>query len=89
MVGDLTWVRARYDSVRGPITSEWQRSNSHFELSVSVPAGSTATVLLPATLKGDRPSVPAGAVQLSSQSGRDVYRVESGRHIFAVKNLRP
>jgi hypothetical protein len=46
-VGDLTWVRARYQSVRGPIASEWKRDGNNVELRVTVPAGSTASVILP------------------------------------------
>ena len=47
-VGDLKWVRASYDSVRGGIISEWQKSAGKFHLHLHIPVGSTASVLLPA-----------------------------------------
>ena len=43
----LDWVKARYDSVRGPIAIEWKKKNSALNLTASVPANTTATVKLP------------------------------------------
>ena len=39
------WVKARYDSIRGPIVSEWNMSDGRFELLVEIPANTTATVV--------------------------------------------
>ena len=44
---DLDWVKARYESVRGPITVEWKRDQGMVNLAVSVPANTSATVQLP------------------------------------------
>ncbi len=46
-VGDLKWVKASYDSVRGKVVSEWRRDAGKFNLRVRVPVGVTATVILP------------------------------------------
>jgi alpha-L-rhamnosidase len=43
----LDWVKARYDSVRGPIAVEWKKKDSALNLTASVPANTTATVKLP------------------------------------------
>ncbi|HET9276829.1 MAG TPA: family 78 glycoside hydrolase catalytic domain, partial [Flavitalea sp.] len=42
--GDLGWARGSYNSIRGPITSDWKISNSQFALTVSIPANTTAEV---------------------------------------------
>ncbi len=46
-VGDLTYVKASYESVYGPIKVDWKKENGQFRLKVSVPANTTATVILP------------------------------------------
>lgn len=46
-VGDLEWVRARYQSIRGEIVSNWQREGDRFTLHVTIPANTTARVLMP------------------------------------------
>jgi hypothetical protein len=46
-VGDVEWVQARYDSVRGPIESSWKRKGDAFELAIEIPPNVTATVHLP------------------------------------------
>jgi hypothetical protein len=46
-VGDLTWARGSYRSIRGLISSEWTRTSRGFELRVTIPANTLATVWLP------------------------------------------
>jgi alpha-L-rhamnosidase len=48
-VGDLTWVKASYDSVHGPVLSEWRKELGRFRWHVRVPVGATATAFVPAT----------------------------------------
>lgn len=43
----LTWARARFDSIRGPIVSAWTLDGDDFQLEVEVPSGALATVRLP------------------------------------------
>lgn len=43
-VKDLQWVKGEYNSVRGLIKSEWKREGDKINLSVTIPAGSTATI---------------------------------------------
>lgn len=47
-VGDVTWAKANYNSVRGMIRSEWQRDANTFTLHVMIPPGTTAEVFVPA-----------------------------------------
>lgn len=46
--GKLTWAKAEYDSVRGRIATEWRRDGEKQFLNVTIPANTTAVVMLPA-----------------------------------------
>jgi hypothetical protein len=46
-VGDLAWVEATYESIRGPIAVRWDRAGEKFTLKVTIPANTTATVHVP------------------------------------------
>ncbi|MDH6358563.1 family 78 glycoside hydrolase catalytic domain [Parabacteroides sp. PF5-9] len=45
-VEGLDWVKGEYKSVKGIITSEWKRTGDKIELTVRVPAGCTAEVIV-------------------------------------------
>ena len=45
--GDLTWVNAKWETFRGPVVVNWKRTESKFQLHVSLPPGMTADVYLP------------------------------------------
>lgn len=45
--GSLTFAKAEYQSVRGPILSFWKRNGTDFELTVTTPEGTPTTVVLP------------------------------------------
>jgi alpha-L-rhamnosidase len=45
--GDLSWARARLDCPHGTIEVDWAVEGGAFRLAVDVPAGTTATVVLP------------------------------------------
>jgi alpha-L-rhamnosidase len=80
-VPPVSWVRARYDSIRGPIASAWQRTGSEFELEVTLPANTTATVFLPASSVG---AVREGGRALGEAPGVRLLREEPGRLVLAV-----
>jgi len=46
IVGDLTFVRGRYATPRGDVTSEWTRSGNDVVLDVTVPVGAEALIRL-------------------------------------------
>ena len=54
-VKPIDWAKAQYDSVRGPIASHWRRDADTFELNVTVPANTSATVHMPAVLRNRSP----------------------------------
>jgi alpha-L-rhamnosidase len=86
--GGLTHARARYESVYGPISTDWSREGAAFRLKVSIPPGSRATVTLPFRGKATESGVPldrATAVKvLESEPAKTVVTVESGAYDFAV-----
>ncbi len=47
VVGDLTFARTRYQSIRGAIVSNWRKDGGKIYMDVVVPAGTTATVRVP------------------------------------------
>jgi hypothetical protein len=64
IVGDVTWVKASYDSVRGKIVSEWKRDGQNITLNVTLPANTTATIYVP----GSEPvEVGSGAHRLTGK----------------------
>jgi alpha-L-rhamnosidase len=87
-VGDLTWVKARYRSVRGEIRSGWTRKGDRLALDIVVPPNTTATVHVPAADASDvresgRPLAGAAGVRyLRFEDGRAVLAVESGSYQF-------
>jgi hypothetical protein len=89
VVGDLTWARADYDSVRGRITSRWKRTGGRLSLGVSIPANTTASVWVPAkdavsVTEGNLPAGRSPDVRfLRMADGCAVYAVGSGDYSFA------
>ncbi len=84
----LTWVKARYDSIRGSIASEWKNADGRFQLEVEIPPNTTATVFVPAndaaavTESGNPAAKAPGVKLLRTESGAAVFAVESGRYRF-------
>ena len=82
-VGDVTWVKASYASIRGTIASDWRRNGDQFTLKVTIPANTTATVYVPAK-SGD--SVTESGQPATHSRGVRFLRMENGRAIFAVES---
>lgn len=87
-VDGLDWTQASYHSLRGPISSRWERRGDHFTLSVSIPANTEATVWLPAREGGAvlESSQPAerqpGVTFLRREKDRALYHIASGSYQF-------
>jgi alpha-L-rhamnosidase len=87
-VGDVTWVKASYHSIRGKIVSAWKRDGGKFSLQVAIPPNTTATVFLPAKSANDvtehgRPAAKIPGVQfLRLENNRAVFAVPSGEYDF-------
>jgi len=86
--GGVTWAKAEHDSIHGPISIHWQVTDDGFQLEVSIPANTTASVYLPARDAGavtvdGQPIADAPGVQvLHLEPDAAVVTVGSGRYIF-------
>jgi hypothetical protein len=91
-VGDVTWVKASYNSIRGKIVSDWKRDGDKFTLKVTIPANTTATVYVPAksagnvTESGRTATQSQGVSFLRLENGRAVFEIASGSYEFESKN---
>lgn len=93
VVGDLTWVKAHYDSVLGRIESEWKREGDTVVMDVFIPANITATVYVPtgdpdpaSVQEGGRPAKQAEGVRLLHlESDAVALEVDSGRYRFVTR----
>jgi alpha-L-rhamnosidase len=94
ILGGLTWVKARYDSIRGPIVSEWKRDGSTFRIKVTIPPGATGSIAFPATGKdsvteGGKSLAKAVGVKPGNLSdGKLRVTVESGTYDFESRGLK-
>ena len=79
----LSFVKAKIQTVRGPITVSWVNTNGIFELNVSVPANSSATIHVPAKSRKSIQSQPALRSE-RFENGAAVYNVGSGAYLFRV-----
>jgi alpha-L-rhamnosidase len=77
----IDWVKAEYGSIRGKIVSHWKRAADRFELDVTIPANTTATVFLPAK---DQAGVTESGKSLEAAEGVKFLRLEGERAVLAV-----
>jgi hypothetical protein len=88
VVGDLTAAEADYHTLYGKIASRWTRQGETLTLCLTVPANSSATVVLPtknaaAIREGNQPAAEASGVKfLRIESAAALYEVSSGTYQF-------
>ena len=87
----LTFAKAKYDSIRGPIASEWKRDGDATTYKFVVPVNTTATVRIPtkdasAITESGKPARKANGVKfLWSENGAAAFEVSSGTYEFVAK----
>lgn len=84
-VQPIHWARAEYGSVRGPIVSAWRREGERFELELTLPANTTATVFVPAK---SAEAVTESSQPLAVAEGVKFLRMEGDRAVLAVASGR-
>ncbi|MCX6925838.1 MAG: hypothetical protein NT154_21925, partial [Verrucomicrobia bacterium] len=88
LVGDLTWVKASYDSIHGRIVSNWRREGDKLSMETTIPANTTATVFMPAidtagVTESGQPATQAEGVKfLRMENHAAVYAIGSGTYRF-------
>jgi alpha-L-rhamnosidase len=91
MVGDITWVRCSYKSVRGNISVAWRRDGETRGLDVTIPPNTSAVIHVPtpegATIsESGKPAGELAGVELVEKlPGVTVYQVGSGTYRFESK----
>ena len=89
--GHLTRAQTSYQSIRGAISTSWIKEGDKLSLDVSIPANTTATVILPASgpgaiTEGGRALDQAEGVKVeSTTAGRTALKVGSGHYSFVTK----
>jgi hypothetical protein len=87
-VGDITWVKAAYDSAAGRIASDWKMADGKFTLRLEIPVNTTATVYLPAKNReevfesGQRAAKASGVHFVRQEKNCVVYEIKSGTYEF-------
>ena len=77
----VEWARGHYDSVNGRIRVDWKQTNEEVNLSVTVPANTTATVYVPADAEANVTESGKPIAQVESVT---FLRMEEGAAVFAV-----
>jgi len=80
-VGNLRWVRATHDSVRGRIVSNWENLGGEFKLHVIIPANAYALVYVPAK---DADSVTESGQPATTAAGVKFIRMDKDAALFAI-----
>jgi alpha-L-rhamnosidase len=88
--GGLSWARGSYDSIRGPIVSDWKIDNQLFKLKIVIPVNTSATVYIPTRDEksveesGNPVHAAKGVIVLGREEGALKYRVGSGTYEFTA-----
>ncbi len=92
---EVSWCHSTYNSIRGPIVTNWRRDGDRFDLKITVPANAAATVIVPAidwdaVKESGNPAAQAEGVKLiSTGSGVVTFQVGSGNYHFTSRVLPP
>jgi alpha-L-rhamnosidase len=88
--GSLTHAKAHYDSIQGPISSEWRLDETTLSLNVTVPANTTATLEIPTTnpytvLESGQAAAEAEGVEyVRYEHGVATFELGSGAYSFVA-----
>jgi alpha-L-rhamnosidase len=90
LVGDLTWVKASYQSPYGEIGSEWEKSLTSVKMNVTLPPNTTALIYLPfnagSVIKESGKNI-SGVKEIQvigEENGRKICKVGSGKYSFTI-----
>jgi alpha-L-rhamnosidase len=87
-MGDLTSVKASFNSSHGRIVSDWNTAGGRFFWNVTVPPNATATVYVPAKDErevkesGRQAGQARGIKFLGTEAGTAIYEIGSGNYRF-------
>ena len=100
----LNWAEAAVQTVRGKISSKWEKTELGFILKVEIPANTTGTVVLPVKGLGEVRITEGGdhiweagrlfgeadgVKSINSLEDQIVLEINSGNYLFLVEKIRP
>ncbi|MDD4107420.1 MAG: glycoside hydrolase family 78 protein [Prolixibacteraceae bacterium] len=83
-VGDLKWVKARYETNYGMVTVDWKAEGGVFTLNLTVPPNSDALVMLPGIEQDS--VIKESGVDIDSQNIEGLSRNEDGSLLVTAGN---
>lgn len=89
--GSLTWAKGYYNSIYGKIEINWSLENSIFDIEVTIPANTTATIYLPTEdpdniTESGNPIHESDEVKfLNYEKNVACYKISSGKYKFRSK----
>jgi hypothetical protein len=90
IVGDIEWLRCGYRSVQGKISIKWRRDRDILQLTVTIPANTSAMIYVPATgphkasESGRRMEDAPGVKYIRTEANHVLCEVGSGTYRFAA-----
>ena len=90
---ELSWVKADTKTIRGQVGCQWKKTGDEIQMSVLIPANSTATVYVLASKperveEGGIPAASASGVTFFKMDGKyAVYQVGSGFYEFSSDQI--
>ena len=90
VTGDVTWVKARQETVRGRIESNWRIADGRFVWEVLIPPNTSATIEPPIAAgvpieESGKPIAEAEGIKLGEPiNGRTCHLAQSGRYVFSA-----
>ena len=90
--GGLSAASATYQSLYGEIATRWQIEDHTFQLTVTVPVNTTATVVIPVTLgrqvteRGQELATVEGVTQVRQEQDATLIEVGSGTYTFTANH---
>src|SRR5699024_8742550 len=76
MVDDLDYVNASYNSIYGPIVSNWKKNNRKFNWEISIPPNTTADIYIPGK---SRKTIKVNGESISNSKGIEFIEVKGDR----------
>lgn len=90
-VEGLSWAKGSYNSIKGKIGVDWQKTDGNFAMNVSIPTGMNASIYVPnagkkTVYEGNEDAKNAKDMAYKGEeNGFSVYRVGGGEYNFTVK----
>ncbi len=87
--GGLTYAKTSFDSIYGPITCNWKVDGTNFNMDVTIPPNTVATVYVPAhqenVMESGKPAAQSDGLKFAKMDGGSaVYTAGSGTYHFTA-----